>query len=82
MKIQDRRNEEAPDGLTFSQLEPGWTVEGTATGHIYYVVRDPGFEHGKRLVNFNKQVLQNPRYCTGRYRHLPNASVVLGIQPK
>ena len=82
MKIQDRRNDEAPDGLRFDQLEQGWTVEGLETGYIYYVVLDPGFDHGKRLVNFNKKVIQNPRHCTGRYRRVPDAVLVLPPEHK
>jgi len=82
MKIRDRRSEEAPNVFRFDQLEKGWTVEGVETGQIYYVVLDPGFEHGKRLVNFNKSVLQNPQHCGGRYRRVFNAKVDLPPQPR
>ena len=81
MKIQDRRNEEGP-GLLFDQLEQGGVVEGTDTGYIYYVAFDPGFEPPKRLVNFTKKVVQNPRYCAGRYRRIHDASLVLPPEHK
>jgi hypothetical protein len=82
MKIQDRRSEEAPNVFRFDQLEQGWTVEGVETGQIYYVVRDPGFPESKRLVNLNKEVLQNPRHCGGKYRRIFNARLVLPPQPE
>jgi hypothetical protein len=82
MDIQDRRSEEAPNVFRFEKLEQGWTVEGVETGQIYYVVSDPGFPESKRLVNFNKQVLQNPNHCGGRYRRVFNAGLVLPPQPR
>jgi len=82
MKIVDRRNEEVPDGIRFDQLEQGWVVEGMETGYTYFVVLDHGFVHGKRLVNFNKNVLQSPQYCTGRYRRLFDVELVVPSQSK
>jgi len=80
MQIRDKRHEERSNVFRFEQLEQGWTVQGIETGQIYYVVLDHGFEHGKRLVNFNKKVLQNPNHCGGKYERIFNAAIVLPPQ--
>lgn len=81
MQIKDNRSQEEPNVFRFEQLEKGWTVQGRDSGQIYFVVLDPGATDRKRLVNLNKQVLQNTNHCGGTYRRIFDAAIVLPPQP-
>lgn len=79
MEIKDLRNT-SPGALDFQQLKPGSIVQGVETGTIYYVAAHHGGTPAKRLVNFNKQAIQDSHHTGGRYRRIQNA--VLELRPE